>query len=91
MKLDASNRINRRFFLIEGKWSDIEKVLLDYLGILGWAKAAPLLVSEDKNSSVIAVSRKSVDDIRAAFELAENELKIKMVSGTLKGLHEKKV
>ena len=42
-----------------------------------------------KNSSgglIIAVDRKYLNDIRAAFAIADTEIKVIRVSGTLKGL-----
>jgi RNase P/RNase MRP subunit POP5 len=87
MKINSTNRINRRYLLIEGDWKAVEETILDYVGILGWAKAAPLLVKEKEGKLILAISRESLNDIRASFELTNRDLAIKRVSGTLKGLN----
>lgn len=86
LKISPSARINRRYLLIEAKSkNEIEKIILEYLGIIGWAKAAPCFVLSEKNF-ILAIERKSLENIRAAFELSESDVKILRVSGTLKGL-----
>ncbi len=89
MKLNVkpSQRIKRRYLLIEGSKENIEKAVLDYLGALGWAKASPVFVkSEMKNNIILAVSRSEVDSIRAAFESSSSGIRVVGISGTLKGL-----
>jgi RNase P/RNase MRP subunit POP5 len=86
LKQKPAQRIKRRYILFENtNREEIEKIILDYLGILGWAKAIPVFV-ERKKGLILAVERKSVDNVRAAFEMCDNKIKIKKVSGTLKGL-----
>ena len=88
LKLKPSMRIKRRYLLLEAKTKEeIEKNILDYIGILGWAKAKPLFVKNDKNKIILAVERSSLDDIRGSFEVSKNEIKVIRVSGTLKGLN----
>ena len=85
MKLKPSARPDRRYLLIEAKSKEeIEKAILDYIGVLGWAKAAPVFV--DLKGIVLCINRKEVDNVRAALELSERDIKVKKVSGTLKGL-----
>ena len=75
---------------MEGKKEDIEKAILDYIGILGWAKASPVFVKDIKNQfdkkTVLAVNRKELDNVRAALEVSNFNIKILRISGTLKGL-----
>jgi RNase P/RNase MRP subunit POP5 len=87
LKSKASERLRRRYLLLEnaGK-EEIEKVILDYIGILGWAEAAPEFVNAGGKNIVLAVNRKAIDKIRAAFEIAEKKIKVKKVSGTIRGL-----
>ena len=82
--LKPSMRENKRYLLIEGNMAkeEIEKAILDYVGILGWAKACPVFVSHN----ILAVNRQEVDKIKASLELAK--IRVKRVSGTLKGLEE---
>jgi len=90
LKQKASNKLHRRYLLIEGSDKNIiEKTILDYIGILGWAKSNPIFVQDNdlnEKGIVLAVDRKSLDDIRAAFEISNEKIKILRVSGTLKGL-----
>lgn len=77
--IKPSQRENRRYLLAEGNRENIEKAILDYIGILGWAKASPIFVK-----NILSISRKEVDNVRAALAVAG--IKVKRVSGTLKGL-----
>jgi RNase P/RNase MRP subunit POP5 len=90
MKLNVkpSQRVKRRYLLIEGSKENIEKAILDYLGALGWAKASPIFVKSEqgRNKITLAVSRGEVDSIRAAFEASGSAICIVGISGTLKGL-----
>ena len=90
LKLNPSARIKRRYLLVSGiEREEIEKVLLDYLGALGWAKASPIFVSSEKEGIIFAVSRKEVYNVRAAFEMSKRGIRVLRVSGTLKGLERK--
>ena len=87
MKLKPSMRSNRRYLLIETKdKKEIEKAVLDYLGILGMAKMSLLPVEEKKGQVIISVERGEVDNLRAAIEASGIQAKIIRVSGTIKGV-----
>ena len=90
LKIKPSAKIKRRYILLEGSRQETEKVILDYIGILGWAKAGCIFVANvkglKKDQVVLAIDRKSLNDIRAAFEVSDSGIKVLMVSGTLKGL-----
>ena len=78
--LIPSHRDNRRYLEIENFDKEkVEKAILDYVGILGWGKAAPIFIGNG-----LAVRREELERVKASFELAE--IKIKRVSGTIKGL-----
>jgi len=83
-KLKPSHREKKRYLLVQGKEKDIEEAILDYTGILGYAKASPKVIKKGKQI-VLAVNRKELDKVRAAF-LLKGKLKIKKVSGSLKNL-----
>ena len=85
LKIKPSEKINRRYILFEGSKKDVESTVLDYLGILGWAKASPMFVK----SKVLAIDRKAIEDVRAAFAITKKKIKILKVSGTIKGLSKK--
>jgi RNase P/RNase MRP subunit POP5 len=79
--LKPSMREKKRYLLLgEVDKKEVEKAILDYVGILGYAKASPVFIKSD----VLAVNRKEVDKIKAALLLAS--IQVKRVSGTLKGL-----
>jgi RNase P/RNase MRP subunit POP5 len=87
LKTRPSSRIKKRYLLIQGSKEDVERAILDYLGILGYAKASPMFIQlkKSKDKIVLAIDRKELDDVRAAFELFKG-IKILSVSGTIKGL-----
>jgi len=84
LKLKASQRDNRRYLLINGSNEEVERAILDYIGVLGMAKAAYMKVKENNKQVIGGVLRESLNDVRAALGLAG--LKVERVSGTLKGL-----
>jgi RNase P/RNase MRP subunit POP5 len=86
LKIKPSAKINKHYLLIEAKSKkEVEQIILDYIGILGWAKASPKWISH-RGRLILAVERKSVTNIRASFELSPKHIKVLKVSGTLKGL-----
>lgn len=85
-KQKASARIKRRYLLIDAEnKEEIEKAILEYIGILGWAKASPVFI-DDGGRTILSVDRKEVNNIRAAFEASTDNVKILRISGTIKGL-----
>ncbi|MCH7568559.1 MAG: hypothetical protein IIA87_04010 [Nanoarchaeota archaeon] len=86
LKLKPSAKLRRRYLLISGRKDDTEKAILDYIGILGWAKAAPVFVKKKGANYILAVNRKEIDRIRGALALSSDKIRVLKVSGTLKGL-----
>lgn len=85
LKLKPSARLNRRYILLEANSkNEVESAILDYIGILGWAKASPIFVKSSGNL-ILAIARTELTNVRAAFE-ASGKIKVLKVSGTLKGL-----
>jgi len=78
---------NKRYLLLKGSFSksDVEEAVLKYIGILGYAKAAPMWVSD----RILAVNRKEVDKVRASFVLSKGKIEVAKVSGTIRGLRKK--
>ena len=85
-KLKSSARDNKRYILVMGLRSSIEKAILEFIGVLGWADATPIFVKERANEVIFAVNREALTKVRAALALAKDNLKVIRVSGTLKGL-----
>ncbi len=92
LKLKPSAKINRRYLLIKASSKkEIEQAILDYIGILGWAKASPLFLNAKKNDkTILSIDRKEINNVRAAFEISNANIKVLRVSGTLKGLDKSK-
>ena len=86
LKLKPSARDKRRYFLIGASNAKVEAAILEYIGVLGFAKAAYMKVSsaDFKAKTVGSCLVKSLEDVRAS--LAFKGIRIEKVSGTLKGL-----
>jgi RNase P/RNase MRP subunit POP5 len=86
--LKPSMRENKRYLLIKGKnlKENIEKAILDFVGILGYSKASPSFVKSGKDYVVLSINREAINEVRASFAVFSDEINIKKVSGTLKGL-----
>ena len=90
LKLKPSARDKRRYFLVSASNAKVEAAILEYVGILGFAKSAYMpvggrgLVVGGRKLMVGSCLVKSLDDVRAALAFAG--IKIEKVSGTLKGL-----
>ena len=92
LKLKSSARIKRRYILVEAKnKEEVERAVLDYIGILGWARAGAVFVKTPGGKIVLAVERGEVDNVRAALELSEEKIKVIKVSGTLAGIGKEKL
>ncbi|RMD46214.1 hypothetical protein D6829_00075 [Candidatus Pacearchaeota archaeon] len=89
LKLKPSIRDRRRYFLVKAKDDEIKKAILDYIGVLGFAKSAYMGVKTNKFKGFFVGSclAKSLEDVRAA--LALKGINIEKVSGTIKGLERK--
>lgn len=86
MGLSASARIKKRYLLISADSpDDVKKVILDYIGILGWAKAMPVFLKSDRGI-LLSVERAELNDVLAAFAANSAKIKVMKVSGTIKGL-----
>ena len=78
--IERSLREKKRYIKFQGSRQEVEKTILEFLGILGWAKASPMFVKKN----ILAINRKELDKVRAAFLFGK--IKILKVSGTLRGL-----
>ena len=101
LKLKASEREKKRYLLFEVETSDekkaqdiIERAIFDFLGVLGYAKASPLIIKTKKRSKkimgIIAINRKELDNVKSAFCFSGDNISVKRVSGSLKKLKESK-
>ena len=85
LKLKPSARDKRRYFLVsEDDNKKVERAILDYIGVLGFAKSAYVFVKKSRGRVVGSCLRQSLNDVRAALAFAG--MKIDKVSGTIRGL-----
>lgn len=66
--------------------SNVEAALMEYLGVLGWSRAAPVFLKETQKGLIFAVNREELQHVEAACVLYKNPVQVLKVSGTLKGL-----
>jgi hypothetical protein len=86
LRLRPSARDKRRYFLVRASNADIENAILDYVGVLGFARAAYVkIVTKDFPGMLVGSCLVgSLNEVRAALALVG--IGIEKVSGTLKGL-----
>lgn len=87
LRLKPSARDKRRYFLVRANNRKIEDAILEYVGVLGFAKSAYMKVNTKNFDSQYAVGSclvKSLDDVRASLAFAG--ISIELVSGTLRAL-----
>lgn len=79
-KLKPSMRENKRYILTDKGKEQVEKAILDFIGILGYGKAGISFISD----KILACNREEVDKIRGA--LVSAGIRVIRVSGTIKGV-----
>lgn len=86
--LKPSMREKKRYLLVKGKnlRTNIEKAILEFVGILGMSKTGLNFIKSGKDSAVICVNREAVDSVRASLVVYKEKMIVEKVSGTLKGL-----
>ena len=86
--LKPSARERKRYLLIKGDdlKKNVEKSILDFIGILGMSKVGLIWIKSGKNSAVISVSRDSLNHVRASFAVWPEKIDVVKVSGSIKGL-----
>ncbi len=87
--LKPSAREKKRYLLIKGKTKEIERAILDFIGVLGMSKCGLSWIKSSANSAIICVNREMVDSIRASLCTWPEKIEVIKVSGTLKGLRNK--
>ena len=87
--LKPSHKEKKRYLLIKGKdvsKKNIEEVILEFIGVLGYAESSPQIIKQNKTSIILVINRKSLDKIRASFVMSKKDLQITKVSGAVKNL-----
>ena len=91
-RLPPTLRENKRYLLIEcaDPRNLVEKVILEFIGVLGYAEASVTFIESDKEKAIIAINREALNKVRAAFASSKEKIKLLRVSGTLRGLRKSK-
>ena len=86
--LKPSARENKRYLLVRGKnlKENIEKSILEFIGVLGMSKVGLSYISSKKDSVIICINREMVDSVRASFCVFTEKISVEKISGTIKGL-----
>ena len=87
--LRPSMKENKRYLLVSGKTGDIEKAILDFVGVLGMSRAGLSWIKKSAGSAIISVNREAVNEVRASLAVWPEKISVERVSGTLKSLREK--
>jgi len=89
--LRPSAKENKRYLLVHGKnpKENIEKAILDFVGILGMSKTGLSFVKTERDSAIICINREAVNEVRASLVVFPEKITVKKISGTLKGLRGK--
>ncbi len=86
--LKPSAREKKRYLLVRGKDlnKNIERAILDFIGVLGMSKCGLSWIKSGKDFAVICVNREMLDSVRAGLCVWHEKISVEKVSGTLKGL-----
>jgi RNase P/RNase MRP subunit POP5 len=86
--LKPSMREDKRYLFITGKNTkeNVEKAILEFIGVLGLSKCGLNFISHDSGKAIISINREMVDKVRASLCVFPEKIEVLRVSGTLKGL-----
>jgi RNase P/RNase MRP subunit POP5 len=97
-KLKKSMKERKRYILLRGDKNtelkkDIENLILDFVGVLGFSKTCLrwIEINENENYGIISVNRESLELFKASLCLSPKNIEILGISGTLKGLKKYKI
>ena len=84
--LKPSMREKKRYLLVRGKNlnQNIEKAILEFIGVLGMSKTGLNWIKSEKDLAVISVNREMVDSVRASLCVWPEKIRVEKISGTLK-------
>lgn len=87
--IKPSHRERKRYLLVKGNdvsKNSIEKTILEFIGVLGYAESGVTFVKVNKASVIVAVNRDAVEKIRSSFLMSKKDLNIVKVSGSVSNL-----
>jgi len=93
--LKSSMRENKRYLLVKSKENlkpyelkkEIEKIVLDFVGVLGFSKSCLKFIQIEGDYGIISVNRESLEEIKASLCVSNKDIEILGISGTLRGLN----
>lgn len=90
--LKPSMKENKRYLSIRGKNlnENIEIAIFDFIGILGMSKTGLHWIKKGKDFVIISINREALNKVRASFCVFSEKISVENVSGTLKGLRDKR-
>ena len=86
--LKPSHREHKRYLLLKGKDTNkksIEESILKFIGILGYSKACPQIISisKTKKSMILCINRTELDKIKSSLLLSGKDIQIEKISGVV--------
>ena len=82
-------REKKRYLFVKGNPNEIEKAVIDFIGVLGMSKSALTFIKKERDSAIVSINREMLNEVRASLAVSPEKLEVLRVSGTLKGLREK--
>jgi len=87
--LKPSHRERKRYLLIKGKDAsrkNIDEVILEFVGVLGYAEASPQVVKFGKGWVALAINREGLDKVKSSFLMSGKDIRVEKVSGSVKNV-----
>ena len=87
--LKPSHREKKRYLLIKGKDANkknIEEVILEFIGVLGYAECSPIFIKNDKKKLILAINREALNKVRSSFLISKKDINIDKVSGNISSI-----
>jgi len=86
--LKPSLKERKRYLLVKGKnlKKNIEKAILNFIGVLGLSKVGLSWIKTTKDSAIICINREMLNKVRASLVIFPQKMTVERVSGTIKGL-----
>ncbi len=85
LKMLPSLKEKRHYLVIKpGNKEKIDKILLDFLGVFGYARAGPQFIEARKEYVILSIMTKYVKEVKASLAFSKSGLSCVGVSGTIK-------
>ena len=86
--LKPTMREKKRYLLVHGSnlKKNVKKAILEGMGVIGLSKAGFSFIKAGETSSIIAINREMLNEVRACFAIFPEKILVSRVSGSLKKL-----